>query len=332
MIKDLSKEQSSSPLGSLLLAGASSESTTDAMLLSVYIESLDMFNLLEQEFNLSAYYSSAKIDILHRLFKENFLGSYLLNNKNLLSKYHDDLLIIYDDPSSTLKISFAHSDPKVAQQIVERIVFHASEALNTFEKKNTEIVLKFLKKQEREKHKQFTLSLKRLLNYQNKHNTIDPKIDIESKSTILAGLESDLIQKNVEYNSKAQYLNKLTPEMKLLKGNMSFIQKSINKIKREITGTKGKSKLNANMSDFTRLKSNVDFDKQVYMQILFKLEETKVLISQNTKNLIVVTKANIADSYTYPNKVKDSFSILLILSFLYGIISLTLAIIRDHKD
>ncbi|SFV70338.1 hypothetical protein MNB_SV-13-238 [hydrothermal vent metagenome] len=70
----------------------------------------------------------------------------------------------------------------------------------------------------------------------------------------------------------------------------------------------------------------------MYIQTLVKLEETKVLVSQNTKNLIVVTKAGVADSYSSPNKIKESFSILIILSFLYGIMTLIFTIIRDHKD
>jgi len=332
MVKDLSKEQSSSPLSSLLMAGAGSSALTDAMLLSVYIKSSDMFNLLDKEFNLTAYYAGDKIDILNRLSNNILLPSYILNSKNLLSKYNSDLMIVYDEPSATIKISFAHANPKIAKQVVEHIILHSSKILNFFEKKNTEVVLTFLEKQERKKHALFIKALEKLLSYQNKYHTIDPRIEIESKSSILAGLESELIQKNVLYNSKAQYLNKSTAEMKLLKGNITYIKKSIRDIKRKITGSKGTRKLNVNMSDFTLLKSKVEFEKQVYIQTLVKLEETKVLVNQNTKNLIVVSAAKVADSYTYPNKIKDSFSIFIILSFIYGILILIFTIIRDHKD
>jgi len=332
MVKDLSKGQSSSPLGSLLMVGGSSESMTDAMLLTVYIKSSDMFSLLDKEFNLTNYYSGNTIDVLHRLSNKVPFPSFSLNHKNLLSKYHNDLIIKYDEPSTTISISFAHANPEMAKQIVERIIVHAGQTLNFFEKKNTEVILAFLEKQERKKHKLFIIALEKLLTYQNKHHTIDPKIEIESKSIILARLESELIQKNVEYNSKAQYLNSSTAEMKLMKGNISYIKKSIRDIKRKITGSKGTHKLNVNMSDFTLLKSKVEFDKQIYIQTLVKLEETKVLLSQNTKNLIVVSHAGISDSYAYPNKIKDSFSIFIILSLLYGISILIFTIIRDHKD
>ena len=331
MIKDLSQKQSTSPLGSLLLPSGS-KSMTDAKLLGVYIKSADMFSILNQEFNLTAYYKSKEIDFLHRLSSSIWLPNYLFTMQNVLTEYNKDLSIMYDEASATITIGFSHADAKTAQKIVEKIIIESSKVLNRFENQNTEVILNFLQSQEKQKHQLFIDSLGELLSYQNKNRTIDPKVDIEVKNKILAGLESELIQKNVLYNSKAQYLNSKTAEMKLLKGNITYIKKSIKKIKAEITGSRGQKELNANMSDFTLLKSKVEFNKELYIQTLVKLEETRVLISQNTKNLIVVTKAHVADSYSSPNKIKDSFSILIVLSFLYGIISLILTIIRDHKD
>jgi len=331
MIKDLSQEQSVSPLGSLLMPTGSS-SLSDAKLLERYIQSGDMFSILDQEFNLTLYYSSEEIDPLHRLSRHVFLPIYLLNMKNLLIKYNEDLSIIYDDSSATISIEFAHANAHLARKIVEKIRVQSSEILNHFENQNSELILTFLKKQEKLKHKLFLDTLEELLHYQNRNKTIDPKIDIDVKNKILAGLETELIQKNVTYHSKSQYLNLHATEMQLLKGNIDYLKKSISKIKAEITGNRGKNELNANMSAFTLLKSKVEFNKELYIQTLVKLEETKVLVRQRRKNLIVVIKAKIADSYSYPNKIKDSLSFLIILSFIYGVITLILTIIRDHKD
>jgi len=333
MIKDLSPNQSTSPLGALL--SPNSKSMTDAKLLEIYIKSSDMFKALDKEFNLTNYYQSKKIDYLHRLSKKALIPPLKLNRKNLITKYNQDLKVIYDEASSTTSIEFAHANPKKAKEIVNKIIKESSKTLNHLENENTKVILKFLQKQEKEKHKLFIQSLEELLAYQNRNRTYDPKVDIELKNKILADLETQLIKKNVEYNNKAQYLNPNTPEMKLLKGNIDYIKKSIRKIKSEITGNsrnKHQKELNINMTNFMLLKNKVEFNKKLYIQTLTKLEETKVLINQNRKNLIIVIKAKVADSYTYPNKIKDSLSIFIILSFLFGIGKLIYIIIRDHKD
>ncbi|CAA6825353.1 MAG: Capsular polysaccharide export system inner membrane protein KpsE [uncultured Sulfurovum sp.] len=331
MVKDLSQAQSVSPLGALLSVG-NSASMQDSKLLEVYIKSEEMYELIDNEFNLTLYYTSSAVDKWNRLSRESDLPMFEANMANLLLKYHDDLSIVYDEPSSTLSIGFAHANPKIAQQIVKKIIIHAGKTLNVFEKKSSEIVLKFLKKQEKEKYNLFLSSVKDLLAYQNKNKTFNPQIDIESKSSILAGLESQLIQKEVEYNSKLQYMNPKAPEMILFFSNINHIKRSIKKVKNKISGSKGKKELNVNLSDFELLKSKVDFNKEIYGQILLRLEETTVLVRQNTKNLIVISKASLADAYSYPNKTKDTFSVFIIILFLYGVLSMIFQIIKDHKD
>jgi len=331
MVKNLSQKQVvSSALGSLL-AGGSSE-MKDAKLLEVYMNSYEMYDYVDREYNLTAYYSSKQLDPLYRLYTTNYSLPFQLNRKNLLEKYRSDLGIFYDENSATLKIAFAHVDAKLAQKIVNSITLHAKEMLNFFDKENTQIILKFLKEQEREKYSIFMSSLHTLLAYQSKHRTIDPKVDIASKSQILATLEAELVQKEVDYNSKRQYLSDTSPEMRLMQGNIAYVKQSIAKIKKQITGGEGKEKLNVDLSDFSLLESKVEFDKEVYRQILTKLEETKFTIQQNSKNLIVISHPSLADSYTYPNKIKDIITIYIVLFFLYAILSLIITLIREHKD
>lgn len=332
IVKDLSEKQATSPLGAMLLAAGSGVSQ-DAMLLDVYIKSSDMFELLDAEFKLKNYYSSDKIDVYNRLYHNTFLISRAMNRINLLERYNSDLKLFFDEPSSTLNIEFAHADAKVAQQVVVSIIKHAMTMLNDMDKKSSKIVLKFLKKLEKEKYELFVDSLKELLEYENKHNTINPKVDVETKSRILATLEGELIHKRVVYQSKLQYMNKNAPEMKILKGELSHIKNSIKKIKHQMTGSaKNKTELNKNLAEFGLLEGEVEFNKEIYKQTLMKLEEISVMVNQNTKNLIVVSAPQVADSYTYPNKFKDIMTTIILLTLLYGIVGLISSIIRDHKD
>lgn len=332
LVKDLSKQQTTTPFGAMLLTG-SSAITQDSMLLDTYIKSSDMYELLNEEFNLTAYYSSTLIDVYARLYKDTFITIREINYQNLMDRYRSDLILQFDEPSSTLSIKFAHSDAEVAQEIVQQIIMYATKMLNDIEKKSSKIVLKFLKELEREKYDLFLLSQKKLLNYQNRHSSISPRIEVEQKSGLLASLEGELIQKEVSYKGKLQFMNKNAPEMKILRGNISHIKSSIKKIRKEMTGeSENRGKLNKALADFEILKSELEFNKEIYRQTLTKLEESSLMVSQNAKNLIVVSSPKVADSYAYPNKFKDILTIVILLSLLYGIAGLIASIIRDHKD
>jgi len=330
LIKDLSQEQTVSPFGSLLSAG--SESSKDAKLLEVYIKSNHIYTLLDQAFNLTAYYKSDAIDILNRLSDSFLLPMFEESRVNFLNKYREDLTIIFDEASGTLEIAFAHSNPTIAKDVVETIVRFSGERLNYFDRKSSEVILKFLKEQEREKYGIFLGSLKKLLRYQSNHNTISPKVEVEAKSAILSQLEGELVQHEVKYNSKLQYMNESVAEMRLLRNTMMNIRKRIKNLKREIVGKKEGENLHENVSDFELLNSEVEFNKQVYMQILARLEETTALVNQKSKNLIVVSEAEVSDSYDYPKKLYDVISLLIVSILVYGIVGFVIRLIADHKD
>ena len=330
MVKDLSQQQTASMLGSMLL-GQSSSTMRDAKLLEVYIQSMEMFLALDKEHNLTQYYSSSEIDFVQRLSADALLSFKQTNHENLLSAYTKDISLLYDEASSTLNITYFHANSIKAQKIVQDILTISTQTLNRFERENASVALNALLAQEKENKALFIDSIKKLIRYQNKHRTIDPNVDVQSKSAILASLEGELVQKEVEYKSKLNYMNKDAAEMKLLLGTLKHIKKSIFKLKSEIAGG-GKNELNKNVSDYELLKSEVDFNKERYKQTLIKLEETKVAVKQNAKNLIVVTKPTLATTYSEPKKFKDILTLIIILTFLYGITTLIFSILKDHKD
>ncbi len=276
IIKDLSQQQTASMIGSMLL-GQSSSVMQDSKLLELYIKSGEMFSALDEEDNLTAYYSSDQIDFVQRLKENAFFHFNEINRENIIDQYNKDVSIIYDEPSSTLEIGFMHANPKVAQNVVNNIIDYSSQTLNRFEKENASVALNSLLRQEQENKTLFIDSIKKLIRYQNQHHTIDPNVDVQSKSAILANLEGELVQKEVEYKSKLSYLNKNTAEMQLIQGNIDNIIKGIVDLKSQIAGNSDKNELNQNVSNFELLKSEVEFNKERYAQTLIKLEEIKYL-------------------------------------------------------
>ncbi len=330
-IRDLSQKQATSSFDMIL--SQTSPVMQDSKLLELYIRSGDMLSFLDQKFNLTAYYSGEKIDVLRRLSKESPLPFFRLTKENLLEQYNKDLFIIYDTPSTALKVGFAHADPKIAQEIVQSIINHSGDTLNLLERENAKVALHFLEKQVKESKISFIDTIKKMIDYQNKHNTIDPNLDVQSKSTILANLESDLIKKTVEYESGARFMIKNSPEVRTARNTIINLKKEIEKVKQEIAGTSGNMKeLNVAVFDFELLKNDIDFSKEIYRQSLTKLEELRTQVNQNIKNLLVINKPSLAERYTYPEKPKKILTLFIILGFLYGILISIITLLRDHRD
>ncbi|SFV71905.1 Capsular polysaccharide export system inner membrane protein KpsE [hydrothermal vent metagenome] len=208
-IRDLSEEQSSNPLDAILAKG--SPVMQESKLLELYIRSADMFAYLNKGFNFREYYSNEDMDILKRLYKETKNPFYRLTKENLLKAYNNDLSIIYDTSSTAIILSFAHADPKLSQEIIKEMIKHSSYTLNRLERENAEVALAFLKTQVKESEALFIQSIKNMIKYQNKYNTIDPNLEVEAKSTILAGT-----------GKGRKELNEKVFDFELLKSKMTF--------------------------------------------------------------------------------------------------------------
>jgi len=330
-VRDLSQKQTANPFDMIL--AQTSPVMQDSKLLELYIRSEDMYKYLDKEHNLSKYYTSKQIDPLRRLSDNIPLPSYQLSKENLLKEYNKDLFMLYDTPSTALKLGFAHADPKVAQSIVKTIIEYAGNEMNRLERDNANVALHFLEKQVDKSRVDFTQSVKEMINYQNEHNTFDPNLDVKSKSTILANLESELIKKSVEFQSGGKFMIKNSSQQKIAKRTISNLKKEIKRVKREIAGSGADVKeLNQAVFDFEILRNNIDFTKEVYKKSLEKLEELRTQVNQNIKNLLVINQPSLAENYTYPNKTKSILTIFIVLGFLYSILISIITLLRDHRD
>ena len=330
LLKDLEKKQKIS-LSEVLL-GQGSSTLQDSKLLELYIRSYEMYDYLDHIYHLSAYYSSKSLDPLHRLYPDTLFPSLQKNKANLLHRYNEDLITVYDDPSGTLKLSFIHTDPQKAQQILQSIIQHAEETINTFARENATIALQFIKKQRKEKRKLFIEAIKKLIAYQNRHHTIDPNVDVERKITILGELETELVKNEVEYATKLKTFNPNSREVKMLSENIRNVKRSIARVKKELSGSSNSEELNANVFEFELLKSDMEFAKEIYRQTLINQEEIKIEVAQKAKHLVIVAKPTLPDDYSYPNKLWDIFTLFILLSLLYGIVVAILSIIENHRD
>jgi len=331
LLKDLAEKQKMDL--SKMLLGQGSSTMEDSKVLELYIRSHEMFNYINNEYNLTKHYTSKELDVLQRLYVNSTSAIFKANQQNFLEKYNKDLLVDYDDPSGTLELTFIHTDPELAQSILKSILDRAEEVINDFEKENSEIALTFTRNQIKKNREIFVSSIRKLVAYQNKNHTIDPTLDVQRKITILSELEMELVKSEVEYATKLKVFNKNSREMKMIRENSLNLKASIKRVKKQLSGTgEGHQELNTNVFDFELLKSDMELSKEIYRQTLINQEELKVEVAQKSRHLVIIEKPTLADDYTYPNVLWDVFTLSIVLLFIYSILMTILTIIRSHKD
>jgi capsular polysaccharide transport system permease protein len=323
LIKDLKPSAAPSDMLSAIMP-TNSSNMQESKLLEKFISSSEMFMMLDKRFSLRKHYQSEALDILQRKYTFSSFADFL-------ALYQKRLSILYDESSSTLDISFFHTDPVVAREILDYILVQAEKKLNMYDKENGNELLDFIKRQEKQNKKILIDAIEKLLDYQNNHKTINPSIDIKAKSAILARLETRLVQKEIEYANLKQYMNPKSVELKTLSGEIVSLKKKLFEVRSELSGS-GRDELNENLFEFEQLRADVEFSKERYKQTLIQLDMAMIQATQNAKNLIIVLKPTLSDDYSEPNKIKNIITLFLVLFMVYGIVTMIYAIIKDHRD
>ena len=324
MVRDLSSVSTDSSFGLSLLGMGSSSGLQDSMVVQEYLLSLDMFLLLDEKFSLINHYKSYKLDVVERMFSDTTM-------EQSLEFYRKRFNVSYDDISGLLHLSYAHTNPKTAQNILNFMVNRVEHELNEFNRRKAKKQLKFIKIEHDKNKKKMLDSLTALENYQNKHLLLDPTAEASSSTAIIANLEAILTQKRIEYKTKSNYLNTDNYELVTLQTEIKETERSLANARNNLTG-KNKGRLNRVLFEYENLKMQAEFNTEIYKSALVQLETTKIDVLKEAKTLSVVSKPNLPDGYTYPNKPKVFVTITIVMLLLYGIFSMLGSIIRDHKE
>lgn len=307
-----------------LVSGQSNNTTQDAMTLQEYLKSYEVYDKLDKEFHLSEYYASYDLDILQKMYAFNTYEDYI-------ELYNKHLNIIYDATSNITSISFLHVDSKKAQEIVTFLINEAENKLNEYNKQTAKKQLAFVEN-ETEKQKQvLDTSIEKLGLYQDTQKTLNPNSQAETNTSILSELKGKLVENQAKLEKISKYLTNSSFEVIDLKREISQIENSIKQIKKEQSGS-DKQTLNKSIFEFERIKAEVDLNTELYKQALLLLQSSKLDANKDKKILQVLVNANVAQSYSEPRRIRELVTVVLVLSLLYGILSMIIAIIKDHRE
>lgn len=324
IVRDLATNTEKRAMELSFLGTGPSSQLQDSKVVEEYLQSLEVYRLLDKAFDLTEHYKSDALDIFERLDEDATM-------EEVLAFYRKRLSIRYDELSGILHIAYAHTDPKIAQDVLAVLLERVEQALNEFNRRRARKQLAFIEEEYERDRAQMDASGAKLEAYQNEHLLLDPKDDAASSSTIIAELEASLAKKQIELAKLSAYLTPKNYEIITLRKEIASMKQAIAEKKHTLSGG-DTMRLNKVLFEFERLKMQFEFDVEVYKNTLLQLETTRLDAHKAAKTLSIVSEPNLPDGYTYPDRPKALLTLLIVTLLLYGIYAMLSAIIKDHKD
>lgn len=309
-------------LGSLL-GGGSASTKEDALLLQQYIMSPDMLQKLDERLDFKTAFANSGWDVLQRLPKKASFEDYL-------AYYQAKVAVVFDEKNAVLSITTQGFTPAFAQQFNQAVLAESERFINELSHKINREEMLFANQEINRAYGQLQEAKETLLAFQNDNNLVDPQVQIEATSRIVAELQTKQAQLEAELTNQLTYLNDDTPQIKASRSAIDSIKQQIEKERATLTSSDNEQ-LNQKMFEFEELKAKVAFEGDLYKLSLTTLEKSRIEAARKAKSLATISQPYLAEDARYPRRLYMLLTVLLVSLLVYGLSKVTLSIIEDHK-
>ncbi len=201
-------------------------------------------------------------------------------------------------------------DPQHIEKLLDNIAENFVRENQLVTRESAQQSIDFIESQLPQLHKELTASENKLNNYMEKHGAVD--LPVESASTIraLADIEAQMTALKLKENVLSQSYTKAHPKYKALLRQKASLHARKKAITKELQATPSTQR------GMMRLKRKVEVSQKIYLQLLMKLQEIKVMAAANSGGVRIIDKA-VSQGIVKP-KVK---LIVLIAGALGGMLS-----------
>lgn len=303
--------------------GAASRTALQSNVVVQYIKSAEIVNLLEQQIDLRALYSTKKADYFSRLDPH-------ASNEELVAYWNGKVEPFYDMTTGTVSVKLKAFSPEDAQLIASQVI-HLSEALvNAMSDQARRDAVKVDEQEVQNAGDQLHQISQQILAFRNQQQMIDPKKEADSNLSLISNLRQQLALARADLETYGTASE--APGAKVLQNRIAALQQQITAVSAPLTGSGGRQDdktLSASVGGFEDLDTKRLVAEKYYDSALGALERAKHEADSQMTYLAVFVEPNLPQSSTYPRR---TVSVVLTLLAGFGIWIFGIVIVHSIRE
>lgn len=306
-----------------LLTGGGSQAQ-DALLLQSYILSGDMMRILDREIGLKAHFSNPDWDFIARLEASP-------TEEEFLDYYRTKVRVSINPESAVLTVEGVAFTSEFSQSMVQSILAEADRFINGVNQKIAKEEIGFVETELKRARTHVDDVRSRMLAFQNEHQLLSPESTGAAIQSVVNELEAELVRLQTEQKALASYLNEAAPQLVTITGRIDSVKAQLQEERAKISRQDTQS-INEVNARFEELELELQFATDMYKTALSGLEQARVESYHKMKHLVVLQSPSLPDEALEPRKIYNLVTLFVVLSLAYGIVTMILATIREHRD
>lgn len=247
-----------------------------------------------------------------------------------LYKYFASKVSIEQGESArVLRLQVEAYDPKAAQEINERLLQGSEALVNDLSERARSDAISFADGQVVKAREDSRAASIALASFRDQQGVIDPELQAQVGLQTIAQLQGELSSAKLRLQQMETYTPKAS-QIPFLRTQIGQLQAEINAETAKIAG--GKRSLSTNAARYQELTLASEFaDKQLAIA-LASLQDAQAEARRQQAYVERISDPSLPDYATFPRRIRSIFATLVLGLLAWGVISMLLVGIREHRN
>ena len=312
-------------LGTLLSGSGFSSAGDEIYAAQSYVLSRDALQALNQDRAFSKAYGATSISVFDRYNASGLNGSF----EELYKYYKEKITVEHDTASSIVTLRVRAYTAESAHHFNERLLEMAEATVNKLNTRGRQDMIRFAQAEVDEANKMAQDAALALANYRDRERVVDPERQAEIQLQMISKLQDELISAETQLRELRAFAPQ-NPQVEALEARVAGISDEIAKQTSLVAGADGS--LSSMGVRYQRLVLNNQFAEKQLASVLISLEEARSDARRKQAYVERIVEPNTPDEALEPRRLRGVFSTLLLGLAAWGILSMLLAGMREHRD
>lgn len=324
VVRSPKNQASLTGFGALLQGSGFSRSQDDSYTVQEYMRSRTALEQLQQELPVKSFYDSQG-DILSR-----FNGFKLNDSQEAFFRYFKDRLSIdLDSVSGIATLRVRAFKPEEGQQINQKLLNLGEELINRLNERARKDTLEYAEQAVENAEKNVNDTAEALSKYRIKNKIFDLPAQSGVQLSLISTLKSELIRVETQL-AQLVSITPDNPQVPALEMRQKSLRKEIEQQSKNLSGSN--NSIATQTAEYQRLVLANELAQQQLTAAMTSLQNTRGEADRQQLYLEVINKPSQPDWALEPHRLYNILATFIIGLMLYGVLSLLIASIREHKN
>lgn len=327
VVRTPQRAQQTGVIGALLQGSGFQRAQDDSFSVHDFITSRDALKALDEKLQVRAGFASEKVDFLSRFPQPWMEDSF----ESLFRYYTKHVTVNYDAASSITTLTVRAFDATEAFKVNQALLAMGEALVNQINDRGRTDLVKYAQADVAEAEGKAKAAAAALAGYRNRRAVFDPEKQTALQLQQVTKLQDELIAAKLQL-AQVRSLSPANPQIPTLERRVRGLEAEMASGMAKVAGGGSNNSFTDKATEYERLQLERTFADRQVASAMTNLESARSEARRKQLYLERIVQPNLPDDSLEPRRMRSILATLIVGLVFWGVLSMLLAGMREHKD